>query len=527
MRVMEKRDHSTILPQPSAALLPHSAEQWMCLPSAATRSVGLMSLPEELATLDATTQAELVRTGEVTPTELVEAAISRAEKLQPILNCFTTTRFDTARNEAAATKPTDGPFAGVPMAVKDLSVNIAGEPCHYGSRLLRALDIRPTVSAHHYLRFRAAGLISLGRTNTPEFGTTITTEPLSYGPTRNPWNLDHSTGGSSGGSAAAVAAGIVPVAHATDGGGSIRIPASECGLVGLKPTRARISQGPALAEGWAGSTAGHVVSRSVRDCAALLDACHGYEPGDPYAAPTPLRPFMNEIGADPGALKIGFFAGPTLDGHTVHEECVAAVDGTVKLLESLGHRVEASRPDALLEQEYGDNFVTILCANMANEVGAIEAAIGRPVTDEDFEPENLFYYEMGKSITAAQYIAAVGYLHAYQRRMARWWTAQRRGGEGFDVLVTPTIAQPPPRIGWMPDPTAQPGWRVRMLLQYTSQFNGTGQPAMSLPLHWTADGLPVGVQFVGAFGREDVLLRLASQIESASPWAHRRPPVHA
>ena len=486
-----------------------------------------MAFPDELASLDATAQADLVRRNELTPTELVEAAIARAEKLQPVLNCFTTTRFDTARIEAEATQPGRGPFAGVPTAMKDLSLEIAGEPCHYGSRLLRALDIRPTVSAHHYERFRAAGLISLGRTNTPEFGTTITTEPLSYGPTRNPWNTDHSTGGSSGGSAAAVAAGIVPVAHATDGGGSIRIPASECGLVGLKPTRARVSQGPTVGEGWAGSTAGHVVSRSVRDCAALLDACHGYEPGDPYAAPTPLRPYVDELGAHVGSLKIGFFAGPTLDGHTVHPECVAAVDGAAKLLESLGHRVEQARPEALVEQGYGDNFVTIMCANSANEIGAIEAAIGRPVTDEDFEPENLFYYAMGKSIPGEKYIAAVSYLHAYQRRMAMWWTAAERGGDGFDVLVTPTIAQPPPPIGWMPDPTAPPGWRVRMLLQYTSQFNGTGQPAMSLPLHWSPDGLPIGVQFVGGFGREDVLIRLASQIEAAAPWAHRRPPVHA
>ena len=486
-----------------------------------------MALPEELATLDATAQADLVRRREVTAAELVEAAIARAERLQPLLNCFTTTRFESARSEANATQPGDGPFAGVPTAMKDLGLDIAGEPCHYGSRLLRALDTRPTVSAHHYERFRAAGLISLGRTNSPEFGTTITTEPLSYGPSRNPWNTDHSTGGSSGGSAAAVAAGIVPVAHATDGGGSIRIPASECGLVGLKPTRARISQGPGAGEGWAGSTAGHVMSRSVRDCAALLDACHGYAPGDPYAAPTPLRPYVDEVGADVAPLTIGFFAGPTLDGHTVHPECVSAVDGAVKLLESLGHRVEAARPDALVDQGYGDNFVTIMCANMANDVGAIEAAIGRPVTDQDFEPENLFYFAMGQAITAAQYLSAVGYLHTYQRAMAQWWAPADVGGAGFDVLVTPTIAQPPPPIGWMRDPSAPPGWRVRMLLQYTSQFNGTGQPAISLPLHWSADGLPIGVQFVGAYGREDVLLRLASQIESAAPWAHRRPSVHA
>lgn len=492
-------------------------------PASATGSASI----DDLAFLDATAQADLVRRRVVSPTELVEAAIARAERLQPILNCFTTTRFDKARAEAAITNPYGGPFAGVPTAMKDLSMEIAGEPCHAGSRSVRALNILGVRNSYHYDRFRAAGLISLGRTNTPEFGTTITTEPLSYGPSRNPWNTDHSTGGSSGGSAAAVAAGIVPVAHATDGGGSIRIPASECGLVGLKPTRGRISHGPAAGEGWAGSTAGHVVTRSVRDCAALLDACQGYEPGDPYTAPPPSRPYMKELGADPGHLRIGFFAGPTLDGHVVHPECVAAVDGAAKLLESLGHYVEASRPDALVEQSYGDNFVAILAAGMANDAAQIEQALGRPIGPDDLEPENLFFTQLGKGVSGAQYLAAVQNLHAYQRRMAAWWTDPSRGGQGFDILVTPTIAQPPPPIGWMGSSDDRPGWRVRMLLQYTSQFNGTGQPAMSLPLHMTADGLPVGVQFVGAYGREDILLRLASQLEVAAPWADRRPPVHA
>ncbi len=480
-----------------------------------------------LAALDATAQADLVRRREVSPTELVEAAIARAERLQPVLNCFTTTRFDRARAEAAATSPVGGPFAGVPTAMKDLSLEVAGEPCHAGSRAVRALNILGQVNSHHYDRFRAAGLISLGRTNTPEFGTTITTEPLSYGPARNPWNTDHSTGGSSGGAAAAVAAGIIPVAHATDGGGSIRVPASECGLVGLKPSRGRISHGPEAGEGWAGSTAGHVVSRSVRDCAALLQACAGYEPGDPYTAPPQLRPYTDEVGADPGRLRIGYFAAPTLDGHVVHPECVAAVDGAAALLESLGHFVESSRPDAMVEQSYGDNFIAILAAGMTNDVGLIEQALGRSVGPDDLEPENLFYNELGKGVSGAQYLAAVQAQHAYQRRMAAWWTDPARGGQGFDVLVTPTIAQPPPPIGWMGAPDSRPGWRVRMLMQYTAQFNGTGQPAISLPLHVTADGLPVGVQFVGAYGREDLLLRLASQIETAAPWSSRRPPVHA
>ena len=486
-----------------------------------------MARTDDYAFLDATAQADLVRQRKVLPAELVEAAIARAERLQPILNCFTTTRFDTARREAASTTIDGSPFAGVPTAMKDLTLDIAGEPCHAGSRAIRALDLRPSRSSYHYERFRRAGLISLGRTNTPEFGNTITTEPLSYGPARNPWNLNHSTGGSSGGAAAAVASGIVPVAHATDGGGSIRIPASECGLVGLKPTRGRISQGPARGEGWAGSTIGHVVTRSVRDCAALLDACHGAEPGDPYAAPTPLRSFVDELGAHQRPLRIGFHAGPTLPGHTVHPECVEAVDRTVILLTSLGHHVEASYPEALDASDLGDRFVTVLATGTAHDVAAVEEILGREATADDFEPENLFYAALGKATTAVHYLSAVEYLHAYQRRMAMWWASTAEGGQAFDILVTPTIAQPPPPIGWMGEPTARPGWRVRMLLQYTSQFNVTGQPAISLPLHWTVDGLPVGVQFVAGFGREDVLFRLASQLEAAAPWASRRPPVHA
>jgi amidase len=486
-----------------------------------------MPLADELATLDATDQAALVRARQVTPLELVNAAIDRAERLGPQLNCFTTMRFDLARQEATNTDPGHGPFAGVPTAMKDLGLEIAGEPCHSGSRVIRALDARPTVNAYHYDRFRDAGLVSIGRTATPEFGTTITTEPLSYGPARNPWNTDHSTGGSSGGAAAAVASGIIPVAHATDGGGSIRIPASECGLVGLKPTRARISSGPLRGEGWAGCTIGHVVTRSVRDSAAVLDATHGAQPGDPYAAPTPHRRFLDEVGADPGSLRIGFFAGPTTDGHVVHPDCVGAVDHVAALLESLGHRVEPGRPDAMVDNAYNDHFVAIIAANMATELAPVEAALGRALTDQDIELENLFFLQAGKSVNAVRYLQAINFLHDYQRRMATWWTAADRGGHGFDLLLTPTIAQPPPPIGWMSDPVAKPGWNVRMLLQYTGQFNGTGQPGISLPLFWNDEGLPIGVQLVAGFGREDVLLRVASQLEAAQPWSSRRPGVHA
>ena len=473
-----------------------------------------------MALSDATEQAELVRRGEASPVELVDAAIERIEALNPQINAVIHSRFEAARAEAAQLDvAASGPFAGVPFLVKDLGAAIAGEPHHMGSEALKQVDFRSPVHSTLYERFQKLGFVTLGRTNTPEFGLTVTTEPVSQGPTRNPWNLDHSTGGSSGGSAAAVAGGLVAVAHANDGGGSIRVPASECGLVGLKPTRGRVSQAPYLGEGWAGSTADGVVSHSVRDTAAVLDGISGPEPGDPYIAPAPARPFVEEVGAPVGTLKIGI--APTVPHATMHPETVKAVENAGQLLEQLGHRVEIAQPAAFSEAEYFARFSTLVAVNLAAELSELGDLLGSPLGPGGLEEGTWRFAQLGQAVTAAEYITTVHWLHAWHRRMASWWH-----DDGFDVLVTATLAVPPPRIGWLSDP--EHGMRrLQEVLVTTSQFNVTGQPAISLPLHHTADGLPVGVQFVGPYGDEALLLRLASQLEGACPWADRVPPLAA
>src|SRR3954464_1179262 len=322
--------------------------------------------------LDATAQAELVRSGDASPKELVEAAIARIEATNPQLDAVIRPRFDAARQEAAGDVP-DGPFRGVPFLLKDLGAHVAGEPTAHGLRVLHEVN-RPVTS---YLaeRFRAAGFITLGRTNVPELGTTVTTEPKSFPPARNPWNTGQSTGGSSGGSAAAVASGMVPVAHANDGGGSIRIPASECGLVGLKPTRARVSQGPLVGEGWAGGTIDGAVTRSVRDAAGVLDAISAPMPGEPYYPPPFARPLSAEVGADPGRLRIGFLDRPNNPHYLDDPECRAAVAAATALLESLGHDVADSSPAAMFEEEFSQHFVTVIAADTEQSFQAFELAL--------------------------------------------------------------------------------------------------------------------------------------------------------
>ena len=483
----------------------------------------MTSAADALLDLDAHDQAAAIRRGDVSAPELVAAAIARLEATNPALNAVIHQRSERALEEAK--DPRTGPFAGVPIVVKDLTLMMKGEPYHCGNRGLKSVDYRAPIDTYTYEKFRAAGFIVIGRTNTPEFGSTITTEPLAYGPSRNPWNPNHSTGGSSGGSAAAVAAGMVAIGHANDGGGSIRVPASECGLVGLKPTRARVSKGPIVGEGWMGSSIDHVVTRSVRDSAAVLDALHGAMPGDPYAAPTPLGPFGSEVGVDPGRLRIGWFAGSQA-GFDVHPECIAAVTKAIALLEGLGHSVESAYPAALVDPDFGKTFSSVVAPSVANDLAFVERVLGRPLTDDDAEPDNIAMGAYGRSMNAPTYLRNVAWMHEFQRRMARWWAPISDGGTGFDLLVTPTIAQPPPPIGWMCAVPAQTGQRLRSLLQYTSQFNVTGQPAISLPLHWSADGLPIGVHIVAAYGREDVLIRIASQLESVASWATRRPTIY-
>ena len=471
-----------------------------------------MSMP------DATAMAEMVRTGEASPLELVDQAIARIEAVNPLINAVIHPRFEAARDEAA-TVSTSGPLAGVPILVKDLGCEIAGEPHHEGCQALKDADYRATTDSFLYRRFRGLGTVTLGRTNTPEFGSTITTEPLAYGPTLNPWNPEHSTGGSSGGSAAAVAAGIVPVAHANDGGGSIRIPASECGLVGLKPTRGRVSQGPQIGEGWAGATIDGAVTRTVRDTAAVLDGIAGPEPGDPYYAEPPARPFVDEVGADPGRLRIGL--APTVPDATTHPDCSAAVTAAGLVLEGLGHSVEIAQPPDLRDPSFSDHFVAIIAASTTASMAEWGQLIGRELTEADVEPDNWMFHHIGAGISAAAYLDSVAWMHAWARRMATWW-----GHGHFDVLVTPTLAAPPPKIGWLSDPV-EGGRRVVEIMLTTAQFNMTGQPAISLPLATSSDGLPIGVQFVGPYAGESLLIRLASQIEQAVPWADRIPQIWA
>jgi amidase len=311
-----------------------------------------------------------------------------------------------------------------------------------------------------------------------------------------------------------VAAGIVAVGHANDGGGSIRVPASECGLVGLKPTRGRVSQAPDVGESWAGSSIDGVVVRSVRDAAAVLDTIAGYEPGDPYMAPPFARHLRDEVGVTPGRLRIGVFSGAELGG-AVHPECISGVERTAALLEGLGHHVEASVPEAMLDPGVVERFVTVLAACTANDLRLLEETLGRAVTEDDLEPDNLMYAHMGRSVSAVDYLACLEAQHQWCRRVLSWWHPAD-GSHGFDLLVTPVLASPPPPLGYLSGPEGAA--RVAELLLFTAQFNVTGQPAISLPLHRTADGLPVGSQLVAAYGREDVLVRVAAQLETAAPW---------
>jgi amidase len=472
----------------------------------------------DLTWLDATAQADLVRRGEASPADLVEAAIGRIEAVNPKLDAVIRTRFDQARERAAGALP-DGPFRGVPILFKDLGCTVAGEETAFGIGPMH--DLTWPLTSYLAEEFLAAGFIPLGRTNVPEMGTTVTTEPRSFPPARNPWDPERSTGGSSGGSAAAVASGMVPAAHANDGGGSIRIPASECGLVGLKPNRGRVSQGPAVGEGWAGGTIDGVVTRTVRDAAGILDVISAWRPGEPYYAPPLPGPLSAEAGADPGRLRIGVLDRPGGEGYLDDPECRAAVAGAARLLESLGHDLTESAPAAMFEEGFGRHFGVIIAADTEATFRAFEMLFGRPIGEDQIEPRNAFYRKAGAGLDAVAYLQSRAWIGMWARRMASWWS-------DHDLLLTPTLGAPPPELGWF---TAggpeEEGKRVASFIPYTAQFNMTGQPAVTLPLHWTPGGLPVGVQLVAGYGREDQLVRVASQLEQAAPWADRHPPVHA
>ncbi len=477
---------------------------------------------DDLALLDATAQAELVRRGEATPGELVEAAIARIERINPQINAVIHPLFAKARAAAAGPLP-DGPFRGVPFLVKDLLCSTAGDPFHMGARPLRDAGFVAPHDSYLAAKLRAAGLVIVGRTNTPELGVLPTTEPAAYGPTRNPWDLGRSSGGSSGGAGAAVAAGLVPAAHGNDGGGSIRIPASACGLVGPKPSRGRTSLGPDLGEALGGLVVEGVLTRSVRDAAAFLDAIAGAMPGDPYSAPPPPRPFGALAATAPPRLRVGLLTRAPGGAFPVDPECAAAAERGARLLADLGHAVETAHPDALDEADAPQHLTTMFATHTARVVDVVGLLAGRPVGPRDFDGLTWALVEMGRAVSAPQYIAAVEAIHAYGRRIAAWWA------DGFDLLVTPTLPVPPPPLGTL-DPAADPvaaGRRASQMAAFTAPFNMTGQPAISLPLFWSAAGLPIGVQLVAAAGREDLLLQVAAELEAAAPWAGRRPPVHA
>ncbi len=482
-------------------------------------------MTDDFRWLDATAQADLVRSGAASARELVDAAIARIERDNTAVNAVVTPLFDKARraatavDDAAAEGPARAaPFAGVPFLLKDAVCHSAGDPFHQGMQVLKDAGYVAPDDTWLAARFRAAGLVTVGKSNTPEYATSATTEPLAYGATHNPWNLAHSPGGSSGGSGAAVAAGFVPVAHANDMGGSIRIPAAFCGLVGLKPSRGRTTLGPHWGQFWGTLTHEHVVSRSVRDTAAMLDAVSGPGIGDPYTAPPPLRPFLDEVGAPVAPLRVGLRLTRPTSGVASHPEVVAAAERTAQLLESLGHTVV---PDPLPEldgPEAGAGLSTILAAWLAHDIDLWSARIGRPIEPGDLEPMNGMMLERGRALGAKDLVAAWHAMERYGRRAAAW-------NERFDLLLTPTSPVPPPPLGVIspiPD-TAHPEYDPGAPAAFTVPFDVTGEPAISLPLGRSSSGLPLGSQLVAPYGREDLLLRVAAQLETAAPWAHLHP----
>ena len=484
--------------------------------------------------------AELVRTGQVSPLELVDEAIARIEALNPLLNAVVRPMFEQARAAAAGPLP-DGPFRGVPFLLKDLLATVQGEPTSCGNRLLAAVPWPH--DSELVRRFRAAGLVVVGKTNTPEFGLTPYTEPEAFGPACNPWNLAHSTGGSSGGSAAAVAARMVPLASGGDGGGSIRIPAACCGVFGLKVSRGRTPSGPDAGELWRGFAGEHVLTRSVRDSAAILDATAGADLGAPYAAPpAPGATFLSATRAPPRALRIAFTARPLFGARDapVHDDCREGLARTVALLGELGHQVEEDAPD-IDGEAFALAFITILAAETRSAIEWAAAVAGRRPSPSDFEAATYSLGLLGRSTPASEYVNASALLQVGSRAVARFF-------ERYDLLLTPTLAAPPIVTGELQPSGVEratmrvvnrlgAGWLLRMLdvvrplaaktfayMPYTALFNATGQPAMSVPLHWNAAGLPVGMQFAARFGDEATLLALAAQLERARPWADRLPP---
>jgi len=471
---------------------------------------------ERLAFLDATALAKLIKKKEIQADELIEFTIRRIEKINPKLNAVVTPMYDEARKAVREPIP-DGPFTGVPLLIKDLLASYQGVRMTFGTK-----NLHQYIADHDselVCRYKKAGFIAVGKTNTPELGLMPTTESRLLGPCRNPWNLDRTTGGSSGGSAAAVASGMAPVAHGNDGGGSIRIPASCCGVFGLKPTRGRNPLGPDFGDIMSGLVAEHVLTRSVRDSAAILDATMGFDVGDPYFAPRPLRPFRKEVGKKPGRLRIAY-TDQTLRGDAVDEDCQKSLEEAVQLCSELGHDLMETRPD-LDARLLGRSFTVIWAANCVSEIEDISLRVGKKPSPDDYEPITWGLYEMGKTISGADYLSAVQNLQKISRQVAHFFL-------DYDIFMTPTLGEPPVVLGTFDSPADDPlkGWRRSgRFAPFTPICNATGQPAMSVPLYWNDDGLPIGTHFMGRFGDEATLFRLASQLEEARPWKRRRPPI--
>lgn len=464
---------------------------------------------EDYRRQDAVGLAGLVARGEVSSGELLDTAVSRMAEVNPKLNAVVQDLTERARRQS----PDAGPLSGVPFLVKDLGLSLAGTATTRGSRVFAGT----TAAADSALGrlYREAGLAIFGKTNTPEFGLWPVTESELYGPCRNPWDLSRTSGGSSGGAASAVAAGIVPAAHASDGGGSIRIPAAACGLFGLKPSRGRVSFAPG-GEGWGGASINHAVTRSVRDSAVLLDVACRPQPGDPYFLPAPEIPFAEQMRQEPGRLRVGLFAGAML-GPGLEPEVAAAVRDAAKLCEGLGHAVdEVEIPGDIEAMRLAAGLV--IAASVAADLDAEAERRGRPIAEGEIEALTLANYRRGQKIAAPAYVRAISTIHAYGRAVAALF-------EDYDVVLMATLGRPAIPIGWLFEDREQIAERVFSFMPNTQPFNNTGQPAMTVPLAWSADGLPIGIQFVARTGNEALLLRLAGQLEQARPWFDRTAPL--
>jgi amidase len=457
---------------------------------------------DSLAFLTATEQAALVRSGEVSSVELVENYLERIERLDPELNAYVTVCADEALVAAAGDLP-DGPFRGVPLPIKDLN-ETAGVRTTFSSRAFA--DYVPEFDVAVVRRLKEAGFVVIGKTNTPELGITAVTESELNGACRNPWNTTLTPGGSSGGAAAAVAAGLAPAAHGSDGGGSIRIPASCCGIFGIKPARGRVSSAPY--GGLEGFSTSGPLTRSVADAAALLDVMAGYETGDPWWATPPEQPFAAEVGADPGPLRIALTTTPPLIEAPVAPECIAAAEDAARLLAELGHSVDEATPPWVDEQLFA-LFMTVW--------QVIPALYGQP--PEAFEPMTRALIGAAEKTNAVDYVLATANLREFARRIVAFW-------DSYDLLLTPTLAQPPVPIGALDD--EDPWQQIRnagRFTPFTQIANIAGLPAVSVPLFWSEDGLPIGIQLVGRPADEATLFRVSAQLERARPWRDRRPPV--